>query len=46
MVAVGPLAQYDSQSIVDLMTTGTSRRLAAAPAGPPSAPPPGSSSEH
>jgi ABC-type sugar transport system ATPase subunit len=24
MVAVGPLAQYDSQSIVDLMTTGTS----------------------
>jgi ABC-type sugar transport system ATPase subunit len=46
MVAVGPLSQYDSQSIVDLMTTGTSRRLAAAPAGPPSAPPPGSSSEH
>jgi ABC-type sugar transport system ATPase subunit len=46
MVAVGPLAQYDNQSIVDLMTTGTSRRLAAAPAGPPSAPPPGSSSEH
>ena len=46
MVSVGPLAQYDSQSIVDLMTTGTSRRLAAAPAGPPSAPPPGSSSEH
>jgi ABC-type sugar transport system ATPase subunit len=50
MVSVGPLAQYDNQSIVDLMTTGTSRRLAAAPsgppAGPPSAPPPGSSSEH
>jgi len=46
MVSVGPLAQYDSQSIVDLMTTGTSRRLASAPAGPPSAPPPGSSSEH
>jgi ABC-type sugar transport system ATPase subunit len=46
MVSVGPLAQYDAQSIVDLMTTGTSRRLAAAPAGPPSAPPPGSSSEH
>jgi len=41
MVSVGPLAQYDSQSIVDLMTTGTTRRLAAAPAGPPSAPPPG-----
>jgi ABC-type sugar transport system ATPase subunit len=46
MVSVGPLTQYDAQSIVDLMTTGTSRRLAAAPAGPPSAPPPGSSSEH
>jgi D-xylose transport system ATP-binding protein len=50
MVSVGPLAQYDNQSIVDLMTTGTSRRLAAAPAGPlsgpPSAQPPGSSSEH
>jgi D-xylose transport system permease protein len=46
MVSVGPLAQHDSQSIVDLMTTGTTRRLAAAPAGPPSAPPPGSSSEH
>ena len=46
MVAVGPLAQYDNQSIVDLMTTGTSRRLAAALAGPPSEPPPGSSSEH
>jgi ABC-type sugar transport system ATPase subunit len=46
MVSVGPLAQYDAQSIVDLMTTGTSRRLAASPAGPPSAPPPGSSSEH
>jgi len=46
MVSVGPLAQYDSQSIVDLMTTGTTRRLAAAPAGPPSAQPPGSSSEH
>jgi ABC-type sugar transport system ATPase subunit len=46
MVSVGPLAQYDSQSIVDLMTTGTTRRLAAAPGGPPSAQPPGSSSEH
>jgi len=46
LVSVGPLAQYDAQSIVELMTTGTSRRLAAAPAGPPSAPPPGSSSEH
>jgi D-xylose transport system ATP-binding protein len=42
MVAVGPLAQYDNQSIVDLMTTGTSKRLAGVPAEPSS----GSSSEH
>ena len=46
MVSVGPLAQYDSQSIVDLMTTGSTRRLAAASAGPPAEQPPGSSSEH
>ena len=46
LVSVGPLSQYDAQSIVDLMTTGTSRRLAGAPAGPPSQQPPGSSSEH
>jgi ABC-type sugar transport system ATPase subunit len=46
MVSVGPLSQYDAQSIVDLMTTGTSRRLAAAAGGPSSAQPPGSSSEH
>lgn len=32
LVAVGPIAQYDSENIVDLMTTGTSRRLAAVPA--------------
>jgi ABC-type sugar transport system ATPase subunit len=32
MVAVGPLARFDTESIVDLMTTGTSRRLAAAQA--------------
>jgi ABC-type sugar transport system ATPase subunit len=32
LVAVGPMAQFDSESIVDLMTTGTSRRLAAVPA--------------
>jgi len=45
LVSVGPLAQYDAQSIVDLMTTGTSRRLAAqaGPSAPQSA---GSSSEH
>jgi len=42
LVAVGPLAQFDSQSIVDLMTTGTSKRLAAVPAEPSS----GSPSEH
>ena len=46
MVSVGPLAQYDNQSIVDLMTTGTTRRLAGAQAGPPAEQPPGSSSEH
>jgi ABC-type sugar transport system ATPase subunit len=32
LAAVGPLAQFDTQSIVDLMTTGTSKRLAAVPA--------------
>ncbi len=32
LVAVGPMAQFDSQSIVDLMTTGTSKRLATAAA--------------
>jgi ABC-type sugar transport system ATPase subunit len=41
LVAVGPTAQYDAESIVDLMTTGTSKRLAAVP-GEPS----GSPSEH
>jgi D-xylose transport system ATP-binding protein len=41
LVAVGPTAQYDAESIVDLMTTGTSKRLAAVPAEPS-----GSSSEH
>ena len=42
LVAVGPASQYDAESIVDLMTTGTSKRLAATPAEPSS----GSSSEH
>jgi D-xylose transport system ATP-binding protein len=42
LVSVGPLARYDNESIVDLMTTGTSKRLAAIPAEPSS----GSSSEH
>jgi ABC-type sugar transport system ATPase subunit len=32
LVAVGPMAQYDTESIVDLMTTGTSKRLTAVPA--------------
>jgi ABC-type sugar transport system ATPase subunit len=42
LVSVGPLSQYDATSIVDLMTTGTSKRLAGVPAEPSS----GSSSEH
>jgi len=42
LVAVGPASQYDAESIVDLMTTGTSKRLAATPAEPSA----GSSSEH
>jgi len=29
LVAVGPTSRFDAESIVDLMTTGTSRRLAA-----------------
>jgi ABC-type multidrug transport system ATPase subunit len=32
LAAVGPMAQFDTESIVDLMTTGTSKRLAAVPA--------------
>jgi ABC-type sugar transport system ATPase subunit len=31
LVADGPASQYDAESIVDLMTTGTSKRLAAVP---------------
>jgi ABC-type sugar transport system ATPase subunit len=42
MAAVGPLNRFDTESIVDLMTTGTSKRLAAVPAEPSS----GSPSEH
>ena len=42
LVAVEPMARFDTESIVDLMTTGTSKRLAAVPAEQPS----GSSSEH
>jgi ABC-type sugar transport system ATPase subunit len=49
LVSVGPLADYDAQSIVELMTTGTSGRHAAQappPAGPSAQQPAGSSSEH
>jgi ABC-type sugar transport system ATPase subunit len=42
VVAVGTLARFDSESIVDLMTTGTSKRLTATTAEPSS----GRSSEH
>ena len=42
LVAVGPAAQFDAESIVDFMTTGTSRRFADVPADQSS----GSSSEH
>jgi ABC-type sugar transport system ATPase subunit len=42
MAAVGPLSRFDAESIVDLMTTGTSKRLAAVPAEHSS----GSPSEH
>ena len=45
LVAVGLRSRFDAESIVDLMTTGTSKRLVPAaeqPAGPSS----GSSSEH
>jgi len=46
MAAVGPLSLFDAESIVDLMTTGTSRRLAGAPDEQSSQQPAGSSSEH
>ncbi len=41
VVAVGPKEIFDAESVVDLMTTGTSKRLATAAAESP-----GSSSEH
>ncbi len=46
MAAVGPLSEFDAQSIVDLMTTGTSSRLAGVPAEQSAQQPAGSSSEH
>ena len=42
VVAVGPKDIFDTESVVDLMTTGTSKRLGAVPAESTS----GSSSEH
>jgi ABC-type branched-subunit amino acid transport system ATPase component len=42
LVAVGPKSRFDAESVVDLMTTGTSKRLAADPAESSA----GSSSEH
>ena len=46
LVAAGPKSQFDSESIVDLMTTGTSKRLAAQAAEPASSSHQGSPSEH
>jgi ABC-type sugar transport system ATPase subunit len=58
VVAVGPKERFDAESVVDLMTTGTSRRLASesatgptrgpatGPAGEPARHSSGSSSEH
>ena len=54
VVAVGPKERFDTESVVDLMTTGTSRRLAAesatrpaaGQAGEPARHSSGSSSEH
>jgi D-xylose transport system ATP-binding protein len=42
VVAVGPKERFDAESVVDLMTTGTSKRLATVPAESSA----GSSSEH
>jgi hypothetical protein len=42
LVAVGPKSRFDAESVVDLMTTGTSKRLAEVPAAQSA----GSSSEH
>ena len=42
LVTVAPMSRLDTESIVDLMTTGTSKRLAAVPADQSA----GSSSEH
>jgi D-xylose transport system ATP-binding protein len=39
LVAVGPKSRFDTESIVDLMTTGTSKRLTAVSADQPSGDP-------
>ena len=48
LAAVGPKAQFDAESVVDLMTMGTSKRLGAQPAelSPSAGQSSGSSSEH
>jgi ABC-type sugar transport system ATPase subunit len=46
VAAAGPKERFDTESIVDLMTTGTTKRLAAASATGPAEPSSGSSSEH
>jgi len=48
LVAVGPKSQFDAESIVDLMTIGTTRRLVGQPAdlSRPAGQSSGSSSEH
>jgi len=48
LVTVGPKSQFDAESVVDLMTTGTSKRLGARPAelSHPAGQSSGSSSEH
>jgi ABC-type sugar transport system ATPase subunit len=50
VVATGPKSRFDAESVVDLMTTGTSRRLGIEPeahtATAPAPHSPGSSSEH
>jgi ABC-type sugar transport system ATPase subunit len=46
VVAVGPKSLFDAESVVDLMTTGTSRRLGVESDAQPAGQSPGSSSEH
>jgi ABC-type sugar transport system ATPase subunit len=46
VVATGLKSLFDAESVVDLMTTGTSRRLGLEPDAEPAGQSPGSSSEH